>query len=117
MQLIITKHAFERYRERTAVCQDDFYGFQNRLLKVTRSDLCFLVWKGKPAIYFNHSYWRYERDEKTKQITLITCLGVLEYISTGKWVRQEAAKNVRANKKTLKTNRKKEIRYESSHIV
>lgn len=117
MQLIITKHAFERYRERAAICQDDFYGFQNRLRKVTRSDLCFLEWKGKPAIYLNHSYWRYERNVHTQVIKLITCLGILEYMSVGTWERQETVKNVRANKKTLKTIRKKEIQNESNHIV
>ncbi len=103
MKLILTKHAFERYLERAALGEDDFYRFQNRLRNMTRDDLCFLKWQGKPAVYFDQTYWRYEQDVNTNEITLITCLGVLEYISSNKWARQEAARHGRATKKVSKT--------------
>ncbi|WP_141336173.1 hypothetical protein [Paenibacillus sp. tmac-D7] len=117
MKLIITKHAFERYRERAATCQDDFYHFQNRLRKVSRKDLCFLEWKGKPAVYFDQTYWRYERNERTDTITLITCLGILEYISLHKWANYVTAKNSRAAKKLMKSIRRKEMQDESTCVV
>ncbi|MFD0672246.1 hypothetical protein [Cohnella sp. GCM10027633] len=117
MKLIITKHAFERYRERAAVYRGDFNGFQNQLQKLTRSELCFLEWQGKPAVYFNQSYWRYVRDEKKNEITLVTCLGILEFISNDKWSRLDSFRNRRANQKIMKTIRRKEKYSESSHIV
>ncbi len=92
MKLIITKHAFERYCERAVTCQDDFNRFQNQLSKVPRKDLCFLEWQGKPAVYFDQTYWRYVRDEKSNTITLVTCLGMLEYISNLKWANHVTAK-------------------------
>ena len=106
MKLIITKHAFERYLERATLGEDDFYRFQNRLWKMTRDDVCFLKWQGKPAVYFDQTYWRYEQDVKTNEITLITCLGVLDYISSSKWARQESARHSRAAKKLSKTAQK-----------
>lgn len=102
MKLIVTKHAFERYRERAAAYPIDFYGFQNRLRKVTRSEVCFIEWNGKPALYFNGSYWRYVRNENKNEITLVTCLGVLESISNGKWSRLNSAKERRASRKIMK---------------
>lgn len=117
MKLIITKHAFERYRERAAVYEVDFYGFQNQLRKVTRNEVCFIEWQSKPAIYFNQSYWRYVRDEKRNEITLITCLGILESISNGKWSRLNSARERRASQRMMKTIRRKENYSESSHIV
>jgi len=103
MKLVITKHAFERYRERAASGHDDFYRFQNRLRKTTDEELIFLKWQGKPAVYFDQAYWRYEQDANTDEITLITCLGVLEYISLDKWARQETARHGRAAKILSKT--------------
>lgn len=55
---------------------------------------------GKPAVYFDQTYWRYKHDDKTNEITLISCLGVLEYISSSKWARQELARHGRAAKKS-----------------
>jgi len=109
MKLIITKHAFERYCERAATCQDDFYHFHNQLRKVSRKDLYFLEWKGKPAVYFDQIYWRYVLDEKTSTIILITCLGVLEYISFHKWANHVNVKNSRAAKKLKKSIQRKEM--------
>lgn len=117
MKLIITKHAFERYCERVATCQDDFYHFQNQLRKVPRKDLCFLEWEGKPAVYFDQTYWRYVRDERTNTIILITCLGILEYISIHKWANYVIAKNSRAAKKLKKSIRRKEMQHESPCVV
>ncbi|AHV95606.1 hypothetical protein [Paenibacillus sabinae] len=117
MKLIITKHAFERYCERAATCQDDFYHFQNQLRKVPRKDLCFLEWKGKPAVYFDQTYWRYVRNERTNTIILITCLGILEYISIHKWANYVTAKNSRAAKKLKKSIRRKEMQHESTCVV
>ncbi|MGF9913344.1 hypothetical protein ABEX47_19685 [Paenibacillus ehimensis] len=79
--------------------------------------LCFLEWKGKPAVYFDQTFWRYVRDEKTHTITLITCLGILEYISIHKWANYVTAKNSRAAKKLMKSIRRKEMQDESTCFV
>jgi hypothetical protein len=117
MKLIITKHAFERFRKRASVNKDNFYGFQNQLQKVLGSELCFIEWQGKPAVYFNQSYWRYVSDEKKDEITLVICLGILEFISNSKWSRQDSARNSRASQKIMKTIRRKGKYSESIHIV
>lgn len=117
MRLIITKHAFERFRERAAIYLGDFNGFQNQLHKLTRNELCFIEWQGKPAVYFNQSYWRYVWDEKKNEITLVTCLGVLEFISNDKWSRLDSFRNKRASRKIMKTTKRKGKHSESSHIV
>jgi len=117
MKLIITKHAFERYQERAATYQYDFYQFQNRLKKVPQDEICFLMWKGKPAVCFDQTYWRYELDEKTDTVILITCLGILEYISLRKWANYVTAKNSRAAKKIKKSIRRKEMQDESHCLV
>lgn len=93
LKLIITKHAFERYCERVSVYQGDFYGFQNQLNKLTRAEMCFVEWQGKAAIYFNQTFWRYVRDEKKNEITLVTCLGILEFVSDKKWKKHEGYSN------------------------
>lgn len=98
MKLIITKHAFDRYCERVSVYQGDFNGFQIQLSKLTRAEMCFVEWQGKPAIYFNQTFWRYDRNEKKKEIKLVTCLGILETISDSKWTRLVASRNRRARK-------------------
>lgn len=117
MKLIITNHAFERYRDRSFVYRGDFDGYQSKLQKVTKNELCFLEWQGKPAVYFNQSYWRYVRDEPMNEITLITCLGILEYISNDKWTRLDVARNSRTDRKMEKTIRRKGKYNESSSIV
>ncbi|MNW65807.1 hypothetical protein D3C74_442250 [compost metagenome] len=103
MKLVITKHAFERYCERAMAYQMDFYSFQNQLKKVSSSELCFIEWQGKPALYFNQSYWRFVRDEKKNVVTLVTCLGILEFISNGQWSTQDSYRKRRASKKLKKT--------------
>lgn len=117
MKLIITKHAFERYCERAVTCQDDFYHFQSQLRKLSRNDYCFLEWKGKPAVYFDQTYWRYVRDSESNTITLITCLGILEYISIHKWANYVTAKNSRAARKLMRSIRRKEMQDESTCVV
>jgi len=80
MKLNIAKRAFERYRESAASCEDDFHQFQSRLRQASEKDLIFLEWGGKPAVYFDRAYWRYAREDRSNVVTLIGCLGILEYV-------------------------------------
>lgn len=99
MKVILTKHAFERYCERGKPDRFDYYGFQNHLRQEAIEGICCFEWRGKPVVYLHQAYWRYEYDTTKKELTLITCLGIFEFISTNKWSTQETARNNRYTRK------------------
>lgn len=95
MKIILTKHAFERYCERGRPQDLDYYGLQELLRKEADNKICFLEWQGRPAIYIHQAYWRYEYIALKQEVTLITCLGILEMIDLSKWSRKNSSINNR----------------------
>lgn len=81
-----------------------YYDFQQLLRREASIEMSLLVWKGSPAVYLYRAYWRYELDDLRGQMILITCLGILEFISLSKWVTHE--KNNRTKRRCLKYKEK-----------
>lgn len=99
MKVILTKHAFERYCERGKPDRFDYSGSQNYLRQEAIEGICFFEWRGKPVVYLHQAYWRYEYDTIKRELTLITCLAILELIGTRKWSKQKTARNNRYTRK------------------
>jgi len=95
MKIILTRHAFERYCERGCPKDLDLNGFQEDLRNEAGDRLCFLEWQGRPAIYLHQAYWRYEYNSFKQEVTLTTCLGILEMIDLSRWSRQKNSRNNR----------------------
>ena len=106
LTLILTKHAYERYYERGSNAHMAYYDFQQLLRREASIEMSFLEWKGGPAVYLYQAYWRYELDDLRGQIILITCLGILEFISLSKWVTHEKKKTNRTKRRCLKYKEK-----------
>jgi hypothetical protein len=95
MKLILTEYAFDRYCEGSNENGMDYCGLQENLNKEAGEELHFLDWKGKQAVYVHQAYWCYELDAAKQEMTLTTCLGILEFIGYGKSGSPAAAKNSR----------------------
>lgn len=97
MKLNLTKHAFKRYLERSTSAEDDFYKFLNRLRQeFDGGAFNFLKWERSSAIYLNQALWRYKREFLKNEITLVTCLGVMEKICENKWERHVRIRSSRS---------------------
>lgn len=78
MNLAFTSQALERYEEKAPFRRGDLRSERERLRQVSRKELIFVQWQGKPAVFFDRTYWRYERDAATGDVTLTVCLGIFK---------------------------------------
>ena len=76
LNIVLTKHAFNRYLQRVRLHNHNFEQFQEQLQEEVLSNLSIMKWNRQPAIFLNQAFWRYRYIPVRQEIILTTCLGI-----------------------------------------
>jgi len=79
MTIVVTKAAYERYCAMNRNADLNEAEVEDLLQDAyDRGEGGWLEWMGKPAVYLHHTYWECEVSQRTQELTLIGCYGMIQ---------------------------------------